>query len=281
MRALIAIALACWVSLAGASQPPIKGAGENVQKQDAKAEQAAENRARETQGTASNPVFVKSLPSPESEADARHKQYEHQEKPTLDRWLTGGTVALAVFTFLLFCFTAALWYVTYRLSKDARLEFASVNRPQIRIKHVWISSELWGEKPVEISLAIVNIGLTPAIIRLMNAQIEILPAESQLPAHPTFPRPDKSVTAPKLESGITFEFPKIVVLESLTDHLNTRVRNSSQKLFCFGHVEYEDSAGRIRKTAFCRVLNPPVGAGANLQTGTFVRFPHEDYEYQD
>ncbi|MEO7863654.1 MAG: hypothetical protein ABIU05_25105 [Nitrospirales bacterium] len=59
-------------------------------------------------------------PAPDSPEDVAHKQYEHHEKPTLDRWLTYSTVALASFTFFLFVFTAALWWATYRLSRDAR-----------------------------------------------------------------------------------------------------------------------------------------------------------------
>ncbi len=34
--------------------------------------------------------------------------------------MTNATELLALFTFLLFCFTGALWWVTYRLSKDAK-----------------------------------------------------------------------------------------------------------------------------------------------------------------
>lgn len=121
MRAAIAMVLACWMGLAAAaSEPPPKSARNDVQKQDAQPDEAASNRAQQAQGTASNPIFVKSLTSPESEAETRHKHYEHQEKPTLERLMGWGTGALAVFTLLLFIFTAGLWWVTLQLGRDAK-----------------------------------------------------------------------------------------------------------------------------------------------------------------
>ncbi len=65
-------------------------------------------------------IPAKTTSAPDSPEDVAHKQYEHHEKPMLDRWLTYSTVALASFTFFLFVFTAALWWATYRLSRDAR-----------------------------------------------------------------------------------------------------------------------------------------------------------------
>ena len=67
MRAVIAMALACCVGLA-ASQPPAKGGRQDVQQQNPKASEPKEQGQRPTQGTEANPVFVKSLSSPESEA---------------------------------------------------------------------------------------------------------------------------------------------------------------------------------------------------------------------
>jgi len=119
---LLCLALVLSGACTAASNPPHPSSGESIQKQDSKAAQAAQNPASEQKGTERNPIFVKSLPSPQSESDTRHKEYEHHEKPTLERLMGWGTLALAVFTCLLFMFTALLWWVTYRLSNDAREE---------------------------------------------------------------------------------------------------------------------------------------------------------------
>ena len=71
-------------------------------------------------GTEGAPLFVKLLPEVPSMEEAHHKQFEQVEKPGLDRRMTIATELLALFTFLLFCFTGALWWVTYRLSRNAR-----------------------------------------------------------------------------------------------------------------------------------------------------------------
>ena len=120
MRALIAIAFVCCISLAAALEPPIPSGGKGVQKQDGKTSESAKNSPEKQRGTATDPIFIKSLPGEEREADARHKEYEHHEKPTIERLTGWGTLALAIFTFLLFAFTAALWWVTLQLSRDAK-----------------------------------------------------------------------------------------------------------------------------------------------------------------
>jgi hypothetical protein len=102
--------LACAFTLA-ASQPSSPSSSEKL---------TAQHGAYGRLGTEQSPFFVRSVPIPDSEEEASHKRYEQYEKPSLDRWLTGSTVALAVFTFLLFCFTAALWWATLQLSREAR-----------------------------------------------------------------------------------------------------------------------------------------------------------------
>lgn len=94
--------------------------GKPIQKQKTETAQAKSDGNTKQKSTEQSPILVKSISAPDSPEDAAHKQYEHHEKPTLDRWLTYSTVALASFTFFLFVFTAALWWVTYRLSRDAR-----------------------------------------------------------------------------------------------------------------------------------------------------------------
>lgn len=90
------------------------------QVQPPKASQSSEPVSAKERGTADLPLFVRSVPSIESEADVAHKAYEHHEKPTLDRWLTWSTVALAFFTLVLAIFTGLMWVATYRLAVHAK-----------------------------------------------------------------------------------------------------------------------------------------------------------------
>ena len=120
--AVLCCALALVGSAAAALQPPAPSNGKHTQEPNASASKPASQSATEQRGTASSPLFIQSLSGPEREADAAHKKYEHHEKPTLDRWLTYSTVALALFTLLLFGFTAALWWVTLKLGRQAKAD---------------------------------------------------------------------------------------------------------------------------------------------------------------
>jgi hypothetical protein len=102
------------------SNPPTPRGRKHVEVVNASASATQSQSAPEQRGTESAPLFVQSLPAPESASDAAHKEYEHHQKPALERRLTVATEVLAFFTFLLFCFTAALWWVNYRLFRDAK-----------------------------------------------------------------------------------------------------------------------------------------------------------------
>lgn len=113
---LIAVAPLCLAQ----SQPPAPGGRVRVHEESASASQSTQDRAGKQLGTVDMPLVVESIAAPDSEDDASYREYEHHEKPSLDRWATYSSVALAVFTFLLFVFTAMLWWVTFRLSRDAK-----------------------------------------------------------------------------------------------------------------------------------------------------------------
>ena len=121
MRAvLLAASLIVGGAAIAASNPPVPSGRESVQKPNPSTDKPASQPAYEQRGTEAAPLFVKSIPSAEDKDEAAHKEYERHEKPALDRRLTISTELLALFTFLLFVFTACLWWVTYRLSRDAK-----------------------------------------------------------------------------------------------------------------------------------------------------------------
>jgi hypothetical protein len=279
MRWLLLL-IALLVGLANSQEPspsPAKGS----QKPQTHAKATAKKSEEDQRGTEKIPFVIRALVSEKSKEEAAKEAEDHERKATFERWDVVSTVVIAIFTVILGISTILLWRDTSKLSKLARDEFLSTHRPKIRIKHVWITSELWRGKPIDIELVIVNTGIAPAFIRVANMAIEILPKENQLSARPVFPCPDKTISIPKVESGITVVLPKMVQINSFDKTHNDGIRNGSYKFYCFGYVEYEDSRHGIRKTAFCRVLRMPTGIGPFSEPGTFEKFDHPDYEYQD
>ena len=116
------LSVACWSQL----NPPAPSSAVNFPQKNSKADPVTQQGAKVERGTFDAPIFVSSVPAPVSDADARHKEYEHHEKPTLDRWLTYSTGALAAFTLGLAIYTAKLFRATVALSQDAKT--ASTNQ---------------------------------------------------------------------------------------------------------------------------------------------------------
>jgi hypothetical protein len=115
VRAAVCVALAfAGASSFAASKPLAPGANDPVQQNLADTKQNENKLTAIQRGTDASPTVVKLLPPDVSEEEVAHKDYERHEKPMLDRWLTWGTVALALIT-------AVLSYFTYRLWSDARL----------------------------------------------------------------------------------------------------------------------------------------------------------------
>jgi hypothetical protein len=172
-------------------------------------------------------------------------------------------------------------------AKDA---FLSTHRPQIRVRHVWILGNLWGDAQVFIRAQIVNVGVTTAKIIEYSAKTLVLPARKPLPPIPQYGYRVMVRAAPFLKSGHSTDLPADADLPALQEHIrtishedNSDIRNGIKQLYCFGYVKYEDAAGRPITTAFCRVLEPPTGIGSFSENGRLVKLKPEntDYEYQD
>ncbi len=72
-------------------------------------------------GTEKAPLFVSGeVSTKRSKEEAREEAEDRKIKTSNDETLVKYTGLLAFFTFCLFLFTALLWWVTYRLSKDGR-----------------------------------------------------------------------------------------------------------------------------------------------------------------
>ena len=231
---------------------------------------------KEQRGGDENPITVKVLPGPNAKAETDHYKGEakYWEKRVAGEHRIGtATIWVAALTLGLVLVTGGLWRATYRLYQEG-------HRPMIRTKHVYITSDVWGNKPIEIKLVVVNVGLGPAIINAMNMRAVILPDGVKLPPREEYPEGHKRVSIDELTSGITIALPAFTTIQlSLEDH--PRLMDGSKKLWCHGFVEYLDREKRMRKTAFCRVWEPPNGVGALGAPGRFVKVEDPDYEYQD
>ena len=196
---------------------------------------------------------------------------------------------IAVFTIVLSVATVLLvvvgtWQGRHlRRSVDlAREEFISTHRPNIRVKHVLLTSGLWKDACIEIELVIVNCGSTTADITECNIATLIHRAGVSLPARPAFSRP--RVIFPSktdLESGITMDLPRLIDDHPLSDAENTGIRDLTRRLYCYGYVDYSDDVGKRRRTSFCRVLDAPLRPASIEDIGKFVVHEDRDYEYQD
>ena len=219
--------------------------------------QSAQNGPNESSDTDGAPVFVKGVPRQESEADARHKQYEHHEKPTLDRWLTWATVALAVFTGLLFFFTALLWKSTSRLVKET----GDTARKQLRAYMTLEICEWRGltrQIPLAVKFSLVCHGQTPASKVRVRGIIEI--ASLPLPFNYIAPElrercPQEFVVFPGKQNGpsgwITADAAFTVdEIQEITSPTSNRLAYLHAKII------YTDVFGEPRETVSRYFLDP-------------------------
>ncbi len=115
MRVLVGI-IAVVMSVCAWSDAPAPSSEKDVQKKNSqppKDKSQSDIRFYLPYGTKESPVVIEPIVPAKTEAETEHQEYEHHEKPSLDRWLTYGTAALAGIT-------AVLAYFTYGLWKDAK-----------------------------------------------------------------------------------------------------------------------------------------------------------------
>jgi hypothetical protein len=192
------------------------------------------------------------------------------------------TVVLGVSTIGLWASTWHLWGVTKDSVDLARKEFLSSHRPQIRIKHVQMTSKLWQGEKLVFRLVFVNAGFSDAFIHQYGIGIHIIRPDSYLPIDPEFPVTMASGQQ-KCPVGFTLVAPDLTDGTVLTDEQNVSIRNRTRLLYCTGFVEYTDAQGWMRKTAFCRVFEASLAPGASEKPGRFAwpPSPEPDYEYAD
>jgi hypothetical protein len=188
-------------------------------------------------------------------------------------WLTLFTAILAVATTGLGAATVGLFFAGRNQLHLARDEFLSTHRPKIRIKHVWLMSEmLVYDEPFTVRVVCVNRGRSDAFMVDYNIGFFVIRRGRGLPVDPQIP---SILISGKLPSGISLPFPDIS--HQITQDDEIGIRNQMADLFCLGSVHYKDGAGRMRTTGFCRKLDL---SDTVLRVGRTRFRPVEDTEFE-
>lgn len=190
-------------------------------------------------------------------------------------WLTWVTFILAVAT-------VGLGILNFFQIRLARAEFLATHRPKIRIKHLWLTKDVWGKKEIEVSLGIVNNGTTEATLNTIGIRFDIIPTGCPIPFDPDIPDiPGVRVGGAKMPVGVWWKYGGIRNGTYVTDAGNTALQKGQSKLYCIGYVSYYDGARNMRITGFCRVLESPTNFLVSVHNSRFRKFDDLDYEYED
>lgn len=248
---------------------------------------ATQSPSGEPRGTSQAPFFIKVLPSDDAAEKAAQDAEDREEKKAADKWLVIWTMALFLATVGLILATAVLGFFAFRQSRDtreqiglARDEFNSTHRPKIRVKHLWLSRNIWTGNPIELNLTCVNVGVSDAVLHQIGAQAVVVARGASLPANPTM-HPIIDGHIGPIRSGLNHEFMNINLGLGLTPAQMAGIQRQSDDLYCLGYVSYSDSAGRTRITGFCRRLEIPVNGPHTAETLRFRPFEDPDYDYED
>lgn len=303
MRALlgavaVAVSLSC---LAAESNPPPSSAGKNIQKQDANPTEnkpQPDIRLNFPQGTKEFPLVVEPIPIAKTKAETDHQHYEHHEKPSLDRWLTYGTVALAFITAVLAYFTYGLWKDARETSKSAKRdmrrslaisrlsaraardgvklgsdEFLASHRPKIIVRNIFFSTSVTeGQSPKKNHFYIANVGDSVAnvvwagiwVFHSVNIKFDELPME-----RPYESKDGNISIVAKLHPGEGLRLP----IGDADLSLNIVDGMFADIPYVMGWVAYLDDRGINRRTYFCRRWNEA--------TGRYRPIDDPDYEYAE
>jgi hypothetical protein len=194
-----------------------------------------------------------------------------------------ATAAIAWFTICLVQATRGQLTKLGESIQLARDEFNATHRPRIRVKHVWLKSEIWEGKQITVDLVFVNSGDATAIVTQCAIATLLISSEDDLPnGHDTwiFDRSQRQMVP-----GFTTHIKDISLGRTLSDQDNADLRKGSRCLYCLGSIDYFDINDRpkIMKTAFCRRLKilPQAGVGVVRRASRFMVHKDPDYEYQD
>lgn len=249
--------------------------------------------AAEQRGSEQSPLFVKAT-SPNTQAERDHEAYEKYEKPANERKITDATIALAWITGILAFFTAALWYATYKLAKDAKTSgetqatkmeksIAEATRAASAMESVaeatknnailmqgilhkqmraYLAFDSAGCVPqdastnwkFEVRFHIKNFGHSPAQSVNVNSALVILDTPISDNFNPVIPVEEKQ-SAADISPGQSFFF-RTNLTKLLSDEEIICIKKMDGKAMCLhGTVRYKDIFGDWHDTNFFKVCN--------------------------
>jgi hypothetical protein len=193
--------------------------------------------------------------------------------PPSAEYLTAvATVVIAIFTIVLAISTTYQARLTRTTIELARQDFLSTNRPKIRFKHVWISSEFFHNRPIVGRVTCVNVGTSNATIFEYGMRFFVIKTGKPLPMPSEF-QPVR--TGLLLPSGVNHNFDDVT--NTLQKDDIVAIRAGGLQFFFIGYVHYRDDLGRFRSSAFCRVMRKP---SHPVDPGRLVVFNDPNYEYE-
>ncbi len=167
-----------------------------------------------------------------------------------------------------------------RLARD---EFLSTHRPKVRIKHLWLTEDIWNGQPITVNLGIVNNGTAEATLNIIGIRFVIVRVGRPIPFDPVIPNiPNLNVAGQKLPVGVWWSYTNIKNGTQVTVAESADIQSGNSELYCIGFVSYYDGAKNMRITGFCRVLTlPPIQVSRTIENCRFRKFDDPDYEYED
>jgi hypothetical protein len=278
------------------SQEPAPTPGKESQQPQTQTTESNYSTGNYQRGTEQVPLIVKIIPATDGAEKAADKGNKELDKAAADQ-------EVAKFTRLLFIATAALaaiavlqllvfGYQGYELRRTvnaSRDEFLATHRPKIRIKHLWLRSDIWHDEPITVDLVCVNTGTAEAILEEVGLDYHVVRNDRAIPGSSNSATGSPAINAvfkfggQKLPCGRNWPTHDINIGRALTAQENADIQQGRSKLYCVGFVSYLDGSDppRMRVTGFCRVLTFPQGAVAHIGNSRFRRFRDPDFEYED
>jgi hypothetical protein len=200
---------------------------------------------------------------------------------------TISTTAISAWaTVVIAMFTIVLGIVSTIQACLLNKEFISTHRPRIRIKHLWLKSDIWSGEKIKVVIVIVNSGDTPAIVGAIKCITHVVNPTHGFTAD--LLNGVQAITITKnIRAGdcIAIELPgkETLTAADIAGMKLGKLTRRARRLYCIGDIQYENESGKIMKTAFCRrweFQTYPVNITAIK--GRFIMVENEpDYEYQD
>jgi hypothetical protein len=202
---------------------------------------------------------------------------DQQGKVTTD-WWQAALVGVGVLQFFGLIGGIAVYWIQARIMSQS---FGWTHRPRIRVKHVWLTSDIWHGEALQVSVVIVNTGSALATIDECHFGTLILPRGRELPAVPRDDGGPRSLSMDTIDSGITVEISGVTNNLVLTEEEHAGIRSGERILYCFGRIIYRPTnATGNHTTAFCMNLELRPRASVD-DRGRFCSHYDPDYAYQD